>query len=262
MGRGLDSKTVKSARRVLELLEYVSDKRRTVTVMDVSRELQYPQSSTSELLSCLVQLGYLRHDRAQRTFHSTVRVATIGHQVAADQQGRGELFDMVEALNVASGNCAMIAMIHRTSLQPVYLAGDERPLSRITVAGPLHCALGKVLLADWGETALRALIHRLNADPESEGSIRPGDFLNEMDEVRRNGFAISTAYPAFRGRLIAIALPQHVCDTPLSLGMVIDEKLGDAAVGECVAQMRGAVSRHLVSPLMSVTRPQPIAARG
>ena len=135
MARGLESKTVKSAKRVLELLEFVSDERRSVSVMDVCRALDYPQSSTSELLSCLVHLGYLHHDRAGRTFRPTVRVATIGHHVTPTPQRRGLLFDMADSVHEATGCPAMLAMIHRTRLQPVYLAGDGRPLSRIEVGG-------------------------------------------------------------------------------------------------------------------------------
>ena len=51
MGRALDPKKIKSAQRVLEVLEYFTHDREEATVMDIARAMGYPQSSTSELLS-------------------------------------------------------------------------------------------------------------------------------------------------------------------------------------------------------------------
>lgn len=72
------SRTIKSAHRVLEILEYFDQDRRVATVMEMSRTLNYPQSSTSELLRCLTRLGYLHYNRVRRTYSPTARVALLG----------------------------------------------------------------------------------------------------------------------------------------------------------------------------------------
>src|SRR5207253_1159749 len=76
-----DMRTIKSAHRVLEILEYFDREHRTATVMDLSRSLAYPQSSTSELLRCLTALGYLHYNRYRRTYSPTARVALLGSWV-------------------------------------------------------------------------------------------------------------------------------------------------------------------------------------
>ena len=81
MARSLDPKKIKSARRALEVLEYFQGDRTEATVMDIARSMGYPQSSTSELLSCLVALGYLTRNRAARTYKPTARVAVLGARV-------------------------------------------------------------------------------------------------------------------------------------------------------------------------------------
>jgi predicted transcriptional regulator len=83
MDEALDDRpTVKSARRVLEILEFFAQGRREATVMEVADALAYPQSSTTALLSSLATLGYLRQDVARRTYwargcrtNSSVRAA-------------------------------------------------------------------------------------------------------------------------------------------------------------------------------------------
>ena len=56
------SNKAKIARRVIEVLEFFDDNHREATVMDIVRRCNRPQSSTSELLSSLVELGLLHKD--------------------------------------------------------------------------------------------------------------------------------------------------------------------------------------------------------
>src|SRR6185312_9132731 len=67
--RTLFPKKVKSAERVLEVLRYFNADRQEATVMDIAREMGYPQSSTSELLQCLALLGAWVQPRLFRRGH-------------------------------------------------------------------------------------------------------------------------------------------------------------------------------------------------
>ena len=80
--------TVKSARRVLEILELFSQGLRKATVMTVANALTYPQSSTSVLLSSLATLGFLRFDPTDRTYSPTLRVMLLGAGGWPGQLGR------------------------------------------------------------------------------------------------------------------------------------------------------------------------------
>ena len=56
------SNKAKIAKRVVEVLDFFDDDHREATVMDIVRRYNRPQSSTSELLSSLVELGLLYKD--------------------------------------------------------------------------------------------------------------------------------------------------------------------------------------------------------
>ncbi len=88
--RPASSNKAKIARRVVEVLEYFDDAHRDATVMDIVRRYDRPQSSTSELLSSLVELGLLRKDREARTYSLTPRAALLGTggQAGAVRDGR------------------------------------------------------------------------------------------------------------------------------------------------------------------------------
>ena len=66
-------KKIKSADRVLDIFEMFNEGCNGVSVMDVVRALDLPQSSTSELLSSLVRRGYLTRKRGERKFRPTSR---------------------------------------------------------------------------------------------------------------------------------------------------------------------------------------------
>jgi hypothetical protein len=93
----------KIARRVIEVLDYFDDAHREATVMDIVRRYDRPQSSTSELLSSLVELGLLRKDRHARTYSLTPRAALLGTggQSAAVRDGR--IVRLLDRLSAQTG---------------------------------------------------------------------------------------------------------------------------------------------------------------
>ena len=71
----------RSIKRTLEVLEYFDEENPSASVGGISKELGYPQSSTSILLKSLLNLGYLSYDDKTRTYRPTARVALIGRGI-------------------------------------------------------------------------------------------------------------------------------------------------------------------------------------
>ena len=66
---------VKSAQRVLDLLEFFADERRPASVGVIAQSLGWPQSSTSVLLKGLAETGYFDHDGRTGLYAPNVRIA-------------------------------------------------------------------------------------------------------------------------------------------------------------------------------------------
>ncbi|PCJ33895.1 MAG: transcriptional regulator, partial [Cellvibrionales bacterium] len=69
-----DDKIVKSVARTCETLVFFDEMRRPLTVVEISKQLGYPQSSTSALLKSLVKLGFLAHDAKRKSYFPTEQV--------------------------------------------------------------------------------------------------------------------------------------------------------------------------------------------
>ena len=92
------SNKAKIAKRVIEVLDFFDHDHPTATVMDIVRRYDRPQSSTSELLSSLVDLGLLYKDMATRSYTLTPRAAMLGSQTQPDFVRDGRLSGLVEKI--------------------------------------------------------------------------------------------------------------------------------------------------------------------
>src|ERR1700740_2583728 len=103
------ARSIKSAHRVLEILEYFDQDRRHATVMDMSRTLNYPQSSTSELLRSLTRLGYLHYNRYRRTYTPKARVALLGAWVEPALFRGGSILGAVDRVAELVGETVLLS---------------------------------------------------------------------------------------------------------------------------------------------------------
>src|ERR1700712_485157 len=105
----LGGSIVKSAQRVIELLELFSDLRMGITVADVASTLKMPQSSTSALLHSLHTLGYLTLDREGRTYLPTSRVALLGAWIEPALVREGPVLQMMRTIAEEVGFSVFLA---------------------------------------------------------------------------------------------------------------------------------------------------------
>ncbi len=258
MARSLDPKKIKSAQRVLEVLEYFTDGRSEATVMDIAREMGYPQSSTSELLGCLVALGYLHRDRYARTYRPSARVALLGAWVQPTLFRNGRLLPMMDELAEEAGATVVLATkagldvqyIHAISASPeeeVYWStGAKAPL--------LHSAVGKALLSTTDPDLVRKLVHRLNADAEPEMRVSYETLAADLREIRANGYAVGLLENG--GGIAAVLLPQASAEEQLVLGICGLDKDFAERTEDYVRMLRAAVARHL-GPVVASSKPAP-----
>lgn len=256
MARSLDPKKIKSARRALEVLEYFQGDRTEATVMDIARSMGYPQSSTSELLSCLVALGYLTRDRSARTYRPTARVAVLGARVQPKLFRAGSLLPTMDELARETG--ATVVLGNRVGLDIQYIHASSTPeaelrLSEGVTAPMAHSAMGKAVLAAMDRNYVRKLMHRVNAESAPETRVPFETMAQQCDETVTQGYAVAEE---FGGRMVAMLL-SHSGDEGLALGMLLTDEQFEQRRDYFVQALRGAVAR--LAP--STTAPRYAPAR-
>jgi DNA-binding IclR family transcriptional regulator len=175
---------------VLEILEYFDQDRRHATVMDMSRTLSYPQSSTSELLRCLTRLGYLHYNRFRRTYSPTARVALLGAWVKPDLFRGGPILSAIDKLVEKIGETVVLSTAANYVVQHLHVIhgpGDDMVDAHVGDTLPLlHSVQGRLLLSSYQNDHIRSAVRRLNAAQH----VRLADVMAEMEQMREKSWAI------------------------------------------------------------------------
>ncbi|KKW91866.1 IclR family transcriptional regulator [Sphingobium chungbukense] len=189
------SRTIKSAHRVLEILEYFDQDRRVATVMEMSRTLNYPQSSTSELLRCLTRLGYLHYNRVRRTYSPTARVALLGAWVKPSLFRGGPVLSAIDEIAKLTGETVLLSTSSNYVLQHLHVIHGNNEHALDAHAGDqlsiLHSTQGRLLLSSYRNEGIRSAVHRLNAEEtDLSRHVRVAELLSEFAVLREKGWSI------------------------------------------------------------------------
>lgn len=216
-----EAKSIKSAQRVFEVLEYFDADHPEASVTDIALRYGYPQSSASELLSYMVSLGYLRRGQRGRTYQLSIRVAMLGTWVQPGLMREGRLLPMMDKLARDSGATVVLAGNSGVRLRVFHVVAGDGEAGRGLRQGDclplLHSAEGRALLVKCDRQLARKYAHRLNAEEADPAlRIRAEELAVILDEVERKGFA---RLDDGQKVSMAIALPHSDPAEPLALSV-------------------------------------------
>lgn len=206
--------TVKSAQRVLEVIEFFSEERPAASVTEISRALAYPQSSTSVLLRCLRDLGYLHYDRDKRTYRLATRAALLGCWAENGNYRGGRALDMVDAVAARTRQTVVLSKSHVDyALHHLHVRqGSASGAFRVepgAVEPILNNVQGEFQLATYPDEHIRLALHRLNAEePDEQKRVNISEKLAELRLMRERGWAIGPHATAKGISAVAVLIPR------------------------------------------------------
>ncbi len=242
----------KIARRVVEVLEFFDEDHPEATVMDIVRRYDRPQSSTSELLSSLVELGLLHKDPFARAYRPTVRAALLGATTQHGAVRDGKLIQLLDRLVAQTG--LPVLLVTMTGLDAQIVTARQGSIARLRRAGtwrggmrePLtHNAAGMLLLSAMADGKRETALRRLNAEADDADKFMPAEMLRRISEFGHEGIALDKAGFGTRECMVASLLPGQGQDAPLAVCIVMDKPDQHEALAQC---LRDAVHSLLVDP--------------
>jgi DNA-binding IclR family transcriptional regulator len=260
MPAAIDPNKAKTARRVIEVLEFFDEERRHATVMDIARRYNRPQSSTSELLSILVDMGLLYKEPASRSYMPTPRAAMLGSLFQPNAVRDGRLSMLTDRLVSQTGLAtAVLGMVCLNAQVYRWMAGTTALPAAITGEGvsggaqtPLSdSAGGWLLLSTLAADRREGVLRRLRAEAPPERRFSPADILGRVQECGQRGYAIGPAGFETTSEMCAVLLPREAGERPMVLGLVYEPR-EDVDAKALVALLQGSV-QGLGQPNNSVT---------
>jgi len=219
-----ESKLVKSAGRVLEILEYFDDLQRHSTVMEIADALGYPQSSTSALLRSLVSTGYLNYDARNRTYITSSRVALLGSWVNSPFFAEGAIISMMKEMNEQTHDTVVLGMRNGQHVQYIHVIQATSPARlhmTLGTARPIAASgSGYAVLSTLTDAEVMRIIMRVNAEAEEgEPLIKAREVIAKLAIVREKGYAFTCDMVTRGGGMIAAPLPRMAGQPQMIIGI-------------------------------------------
>lgn len=244
---------IKSAARVLEVLELFAQKRAPLSVKEVAARNNYPLSSTAVLIRSMAALGYLRYDRTLRAYLPTTRVAEIGEWIYGAEARRRDLVTLATDLAEATGKVAIIARANDIYAHYIHVYQRHNRVRNLVPEGSrrLLCrsATGWAMLAERPENEVRAIVkrtHRQFGDVVREISF---DWLMiQLRETRRQGYAISRGMVVNDITVVAMPLPTRLFGSPLAIGISATSRRMERDLDDVIDAMENALNQVTEKP--------------
>lgn len=224
MAEGTKAKT---ARRVIEVLEYFDEDHREATVMDIVRRYNRPQSSTSELLASLVELGLLYKDSSSRSYTLTPRAAILGSLSQPRLVRDGGLSQLIDRLVAQTGlGVALFGMVGLNAQVFRWTPGNRFRPSDLggLMAGAqqrlIDSAAGWLLLSTVRAERREGTIRRLNAEAPDSAKFNTVELARGVEACARAGYAVGPAGFGGGAQMAAILLPVEPGERPMALAFV------------------------------------------
>lgn len=225
MATALELSKAKIAKRVIEIFEFFDNNNRPATVMDVVRCYGRPQSSTSELLASLVEMGLLYKDQRKRTYRPTPRLATLGSSVQPKIVRDGRLFDFMDRLAQSSRFSVALFGQVGTHVQIFRWSAGQRQVGSALGVGSGSAerlsasAAGQLLLSTMSSNEAGKILRRLNAEAQESDMFSYSGMLERISLWQRQGHATGEAGFARGMRVTAVLVPAGFNSHPLAVGM-------------------------------------------
>jgi DNA-binding IclR family transcriptional regulator len=239
------SNKAKIARRVIEVLEYFDDNHRQATVMDIVRRYNRPQSSTSELLSSLVDLGLLYKDPYSRSYSLTARAALIGSSGQAEVVRDGRLVRLIDRLVAQTG--LSVALFGMVGLKAQIVSWRPGSRSSAVATRNLHGglqeplsdnAVGHLLLSTIPQPRGDGVIRRLNAEAADERKFAFAEMACRVRACGDSGLVQGSVGYGTPAQVVAALLPDSGDGHPLAIGLVygVEDKVSVESLQLCLTE--------------------------
>ena len=215
---------VKSALRVLELLEFFAEERRPAAVGEVATAMGWPQSSTSVLLNCLVEAGYFEHDRRTGLFAPNARVALATAWMQDHLYSEHSLLRLMEGVRQQTGHTVMIGErrgVHVRYLHVLQSTREGRFTAKTGSLRPLFgSAAGRMLLTTLPQRDIGALLRKANAlEPDPARHLDFDRVCQGVALARQRGHAESTGTSVPGAAALAVLIPVGRDRAPMTLSV-------------------------------------------
>ncbi|MCX7568081.1 helix-turn-helix domain-containing protein [Sulfitobacter sp. F26169L] len=191
---------VKQAANVLDLLEYFARNQRIASLAEISHDLGLPRSSAFNLISTLVQRGFLYEPKPRAGFYPTPRWLALANEIAMANPLPEQATNLIEDLAQASGETVWIAAPNGQQAVLLSVIQSTHAIRYTADAGkqvPIHLtASGQATMSQMPAKHIAAILKKATFTRYGDGTPMsvPEVEKNIADGLKRGWFCSASAY--------------------------------------------------------------------
>jgi DNA-binding IclR family transcriptional regulator len=202
--------TVKSADRVLDLLELLAGAGRAMSHAELARRTAIPKGSLTPLLRNLVERGYVEQVEGSLEYQLGERAYALARRGAHNRDLVRVSQPWLARLVRLTGESASVSVLRDDMADRIAAAETSRAVlysTHVGVLAPLYAnSAGKVLLAWMPPAEREAYLRRVKLQPRTDKTIRSlGVLRRQLQTVREEGLAWS--FSEFTAGVVGMAVP-------------------------------------------------------
>jgi len=206
--------SVQSVERVFLIIEEMC-KEKESTVTGLAGVTGLNKTTVFRFLNTLVGLGYATKNEQSETYSLTLKFLRISSSLLADYDIKQK---MKPSLSLVSKECGeTVHLVERNGVRVVYIDKFEsdtnsvRMVSRIGMSLDIFTtAVGKAMLSTLPDNEIEKLWQSHVHNKKTEYTITAlEDFHNEIEEIRKCGYAVDNEENELGVRCVAVAIPDQ-----------------------------------------------------
>lgn len=205
---------VKSAHRVLTILELLTAREGPMTFTELREALELPRSSLHSLLITMSESGWLRFDEATRSYTLGIRTLEAGNAYTRSLTLRARAWPYMTAVRDQLNETVQLAVLD--GRHNVYIAKADgvqalRLASEVGRRLPAHATgLGKAMLAYLPADVLDELFAGIQLERYTSKTLPSLDALKAaLERIRAVGYAADNEEYSIGVRCIAVPIRDH-----------------------------------------------------
>lgn len=189
-----EQNSVQSVERTFKIIELLC-KNGCCSVTELSAASSLNKTTVFRLLSTLLMLGYVEKDAATEKYSLTLKFLKLSSSLLTDIDIRRYANGYLQAIAAKTGET--VHLVERSDNEIIYIdkfdstQNSVRMVSRIGLSLPMiYTAVGKSIMARLSENETEKIWNSTEIVKKTEKTVVSyGEFLKELEAVRKNGYA-------------------------------------------------------------------------
>lgn len=212
---GRPTTPVKSADRILTILELLSTDPRPRTYSELVAETGLPKSSLHGLLATLAARSWLTETRPGPTYTLGIRALEAGGAYLRES-GTASVQSILDDLAVTVGETVNLGTLEGRDIVYLAVRRSRQALAMRSAVGlrlPVHAsAMGKALLADWDDDDIRGRLTEPLTRLARNTCTDLDSLLRDIEQTRTRGYALELEETTDGIGCVAVTVPTSTAD--------------------------------------------------